>query len=135
MSARVMPRCGRPLPVSSILTATTGLVDGVPPVSGSTRGAGGGLRELLCAGVAAAAAEVVCCGADEVAGRSAPLALWVHPASADPVSSTALTAAAVRILGFISEISRRAAGPLPLPGDLRGGGGRRGRRLVRQVRD
>src|SRR5437016_3232352 len=41
MSAESMLTCGRPFPVSSILTATTALPDGLSPVSGLIAGAGG----------------------------------------------------------------------------------------------
>ena len=50
MSAAVMPNCGKPADVLSILTANTGFLDNFQPVSGSLR-AGFGAVLLLVLGV------------------------------------------------------------------------------------
>src|SRR4051812_484487 len=91
MSALFVPTCGRPSAVSSILTAITGLRDGLPPVSGLTLGNGAG-----------AAPDDGGAGADVV---GVPLELLVQPARAAapmrPMSAKAAGARLNRVTGLV----------------------------------
>src|SRR5581483_5295117 len=83
MSALSTPSCGRPLAVSSIFTATTRFLLGLPPVNGLIAGGGGGV------GVAEVDAEV-----DGVGGSDTFFA-WCPPPQAARVRTTDPTQPAV----------------------------------------
>src|SRR5438309_11955645 len=96
MSACVIPRCGRPFPVSSILTATTALWDGLPPVNGLIRSGGPGGAVALLEPDADGAAVPDAAEPPLPVPVPVPVPVCVHPARTDPASSRAATAPAVR---------------------------------------
>src|SRR5690348_12637891 len=105
MSAWVMPCWGRPLPVSSILTATTGFLSGLPPVNGLIRSgaAGWGVAAVVPVALPVAGAPA------DVVVVPAPAEECVQPVNADAATSTAPRAAAVRGLVIWGSLGDRPA--------------------------
>src|SRR5215471_5248302 len=115
MSAWSIPRWGRPAPVSSILTATTELPDGAPPVNGLI-GFALGVGFGLGFGLGWVGGAVVCVGVGlgVVSGVAATF-LWCPPEVATTTSTVTKATATAAAAAAQMPLRRLRRTPLTRP--------------------